>query len=243
MDFSGYSTITAARCNAHHCVTLSYDTKTFDSGTKIISLTTGIQIRWVSSDLSVLATHPLTPGLAPRQLPASPTPIFTSPAVEIPTVSSTLPQSTVRGIPPLSTVNKIWLGLSFLPLFVAVIVSILVGLGFLPRLAKPGRAAHACGNGAKPKFFLPAVLSFPVLAVLTGIAATAAALLGLATQVLYEHHPTTSYVGSGISQSSLLRRQVPIPPVLCRGNYSTTSLVTVYVEFLFNVTGDFGALC
>ena len=170
----------------------------------------------------MLATHPLTPRLTPRELPALPTATFSQPAAKISAVSTALPQSTVRGIPPLSPANRTWLGLSFLPLVVAF-VSICVGLAHLSRLAKTGRTS---GRTAQPRFFLPVLLSLPALAILAGIAATAAALLGLASHVLHGR-PATADAWVDRPHSAALSRQAALSEAICKGNYSTSSIVTV----------------
>jgi len=98
---SGMNRVNGERCDAYDCVSTSLTATESKLSIDAFMIRRAIQIRWASTDLSVLETHPLTPGLV---------------------LNTPIP--TTRPIPPLEPIYKIGLGLTFVPLMIACLCAI-----------------------------------------------------------------------------------------------------------------------
>ncbi|KAH9219649.1 hypothetical protein DL95DRAFT_483878 [Leptodontidium sp. 2 PMI_412] len=120
-----------------------------------------IQIRWQSSDLSVLETHPLTLGLTLNP-----------------------PAPTLPPLAPLEPAYKIAIGLAFLPLLIAGIAAIWGGLLVHSKRRRHKAKIYTAPSNAAPGYFRPKSLTMPPLILYFGFAISAIILLEISCHTL-----------------------------------------------------------
>lgn len=121
----------------------------------------GVQIRWAATDMAVLETHPLTPGLRiPRQ-----------------TV-------TIKPLPSPQGLYKVGIGLAVLPVLLAL-VAVASGAMFLHhrRHTRLHRGGGAQGQPRRPDY-KPASFSVGTLVLLIAVAVTSIILLELSCHIV-----------------------------------------------------------
>jgi hypothetical protein len=155
-----------------------------------------IQIRWASSDLSILQTHPLTPGLTlvPGLTQASNFPVVTHPT--LPTIGSR---------------HHLALGLAFIPLLLAIFG---VATASLILWSKQQHSTGAIGGT-----FRPAILSKRVMVVLIGLMVSAIVLLEISGHVL----PQKRELLKAPKSSSLEMTEVHISEITTKRQASNSS--------------------
>lgn len=152
----GYCVSASLSSNSHSPFATIYNEKVRDA----------IEIRWQSSDLAVLVTHPLTPGLTLNP-----------------------PAPTLPPIAPLEPVYKLAVGLAFLPVIVAGVAAIWGALLVhrkRRRLLKT--KVYAAPSNSVPESFRPKSLTVPPLMFFFGFAVSAIILLEISCHIL----PSTS---------------------------------------------------
>jgi len=210
------STVDGKFCSVTDCVSLT----TNGTETQVATLETAIQIRWAESDLPILATHPLTPGLK-----------FTSAASD--SVAETgRPAASPRryhGVPKPQMRLQIGIGLSFLPLLLSI------AFAFVGAFAFRGRATESKLHPS----FTPLVLRWHVLTLLLGLTLTLIPLLDMAvrglprsagsSQVPIDRSINKVHIEHVVMLAKPLETTTTESGTDCNPNFSTSSRVTQYV--------------
>jgi len=154
-------TIPGDGCGVRYCASATFTTDSW--GTTLLDLIKvrdPIQIRWVSSDLSLLETHPLTPGMIPTERLLHPK----------------YPANYTGILPPLEKEYKTAIGVAFVPLALALLAAFVL---LWWRRKKRQYVGVPTTHGGMPaqKHFKPKILSWPPLLVLIGVSLTAIVLL------------------------------------------------------------------
>lgn len=205
-------------CGARYCFSSALSTGSSGVSIDLLKLRGGIQIRWASSDLSVLETHPLTSGLI---------------------LNTQMPKLEV--IAPLTSEYRLSVGLAFIPL-VLTIISAICGFGLLFKKRRSEKSRGTQSSLSTKTHFKPSMLSWPCMILLLGLTMSVLALIEISCHAL----PTTSgpvhisnlnitkvYVsdvtvtGSGIFDLTMTSQQVACSTF---GNYTISPLVTEYVS-------------
>ncbi|KAH8891640.1 hypothetical protein GQ53DRAFT_148909 [Thozetella sp. PMI_491] len=158
---SGLSTISVGVACGTKCIAASMVTGLSGGSISLIQIRTPIQIRWASSDLSVLETHPLTPG------------VILNPA----TVT----------VDPISHPKGLYgaaLGIALVPLILAILA---VGSGWCILAWKRQRRARSTLENQRQQqheMFKPSILKLPWMVALMGFVVTAIALVELSCHIL-----------------------------------------------------------
>lgn len=158
----GMNSIQGTGCGARLCASTSTYSGSTGLELEVLQFRTAIQIRWASSDLSVLETHPLTPGL-----------------------TLNTPRGTSGPIPPLDAAYKVSIGVAFLPLIIAII-SAMWGCWLLYQKRRKRRILDGRDSSTTnaPQDFRPKTLSWPFLSLLFGFAMTAFILIEISCHTL-----------------------------------------------------------
>lgn len=154
---SGLNSAEGSGCGEGACVStsiLSYEAGGFSI--ELLMSRPAIQIRWASSDLSILETHPLTPGL---------------------TLASYVPIPDHPVLPALQTRDQVGLALAFLPVSLTL-VGVLVACIVLQS------KQQASTPTVRDNCFRPGILTRRVIAVLISFMITAIVLVEISCHVL-----------------------------------------------------------
>lgn len=154
------SSIGGAACSTY-CVSASLSSDSPYPSIYLKKVRDAIQIRWQSSDLSVLETHPLTPGLTLNP-----------------------PAPTLPPLAPLKSAYKIAIGLAFFPLLIAGIAAIWGGLLVHSKRRRHKAKIYTSPSNAAPEYFRPKSLTMPPLILFFGFAISAIVLLEISCHTL-----------------------------------------------------------
>lgn len=174
-------TIRGKECGPQYCVSTTITTWFETLSVSLLMARDPIQIRWGSTDLSTLETHPLTPGMVPTE--RTETMQLGTPSTAPTKTESTLDDDTSI-LPELESADSMAVGLAFIPVAVALLV--VGGLLFLRR----GRGHRyssvpaASGPISIHRSYKPWILTWPPLVVLIAVAITSIVLLELSCHFL-----------------------------------------------------------
>ncbi|KAH8679597.1 hypothetical protein BGZ60DRAFT_524813 [Tricladium varicosporioides] len=158
----GMNSIQGTGCGAELCASTSIYSGSTGLEIGVLQFRTAIQIRWASSDLSILETHPLTPGMTLNR-----------------------PRDTSRPIPPLDPAYKVSIGVAFLPLIIAMLSAIWgCWLLYEKRRKRRNQKSAAPSTVGNPQDFRPKTLSWPFLTLLFGFAMTVFILIEISCHTL-----------------------------------------------------------
>jgi hypothetical protein len=184
---SGMSTLPAI-C-AYDCVSATVITSAGNASLKVLQDRTAIQIRWASSDLSVLETHPLTPGLR-----LSRHTITGNTTITVNTI-------TVTAIPAPSNFYNAGMALASLPLLFALLAASSGGLV----LYLKHRSRRRNGERSKsrtPRNFKPRILSCGVIVILIGFMVSAIIWIELSCRFIPQADDASKIINSTLSKIS-----------------------------------------
>ncbi|PVI01878.1 hypothetical protein DM02DRAFT_703773, partial [Periconia macrospinosa] len=148
-------------CGIETCVSATITAKTSSLSLDLMRVRDGVQIRWAATDMAVLETHPLTPGLRiPRQT------------------------MTITPLPSPKGLYKVGIGLAMLPVLLAL-VAVSSGAIFLRggRHIKLRRRGGAQRQSYQPDY-KPASFSVGTLVLLIAITVTSIILLELSCHIV-----------------------------------------------------------
>ncbi|KAH7078138.1 hypothetical protein BKA63DRAFT_280395 [Paraphoma chrysanthemicola] len=148
-------------CGREACVSATITAEASSLSLDLMRVRDGVQIRWAATDMAVLETHPLTPGLQiPRQ-----------------TV-------TITPLPSPQGLYKVGIGLAVLPALLALVAAA-SGAMFLSD-GRRARLRHGSGAQGQPRRpdYKPASLSVGTLVLLIAVAVTSIILLELSCHIV-----------------------------------------------------------
>lgn len=131
----------------------------------LIMVRNAMQIRWAASDLSILQTHPLTPGL---------------------TLANKVPSATHPVLPTLRPQHQLRLGLCFIPIAMALLAVLVVSI------IVPLRRRGVIGTG-QPHSFRPAILTRRAILILISIMVSAIILVEISCHILPTNEEVSSF--------------------------------------------------
>ncbi|KAH6999276.1 hypothetical protein EDB80DRAFT_724531 [Ilyonectria destructans] len=185
---SGLNSAEGYGCGEGACVLTSIISVSTGFSIELLMSRPAIQIRWASSDLSILQTHPLTPGLA---------------------LASYVPSSNYSVLPTLHTQDQLGIALAFLPVSLA-----LVGVLAAYVILQSRQQTSTSTSTARNTFFRPAILTQRVIVVLISFMVTAIVLVEISYHVL----PTSSDVSEAHRLSSRSLTKVYVSEVTVKLN-------------------------
>lgn len=202
-------------CGEEACVSATITVGISSLSLDLMRVRGGVQIRWAPTDMTVLETHPLTPGLrTPRQ-----------------TV-------TIKPLPSPRGLYKIGIGLAMLPMLLAL-VAVVLGAIFLRvrRHAMLRRRGGTQGQLRRPDY-KPASFSVGTLVLLIAVAVTSIILLELSCHIVLRYDAPDPYPrylfesnnSSTATTSALEERQVPMTAGTTTFSMGMSCWPTTYVS-------------
>lgn len=194
-------------CGEGNCVSATITTTASSLSLDALRVRSALQIRWASTDLAVLETHPLTPGLRlPRQ-----------------TV-------TINPVPSPQGFYKLGLGLAILPVLLAL-VAVTAGTMslFIRRHAKLHGGGVAQEQSHRPNY-KPLSFSMGTLVLLIAVAVTSIILLELSCHIIPHSDTSNPYLQYSFESNSSSSSTSPSTTTTAAAVTTTTTNTTNVLE-------------
>lgn len=173
-------------CLEKACLSATVITRSNAASLSVVRWSDPIQIRWASSDLTVLETHPLTPGyFLPR------------------------PTVTIAAIPAPNTLYTAGLAVGVLPLLLTLLVASIGGFLLYMR-----RKIQRNGQMSKPATFKPKVLSGGIILMLIGFMISVIIWIELSCRILPRSDDASQFINSTLSEIDLPKNEIRSPQAI-----------------------------